>query len=129
MSDTIRDSQRYDGAIIGGTVLALYWSLYIQPANGEILALVLGCIPITVGLYRYINPDRYMVEGLLGLLAVSLGGMTPPSILMNTRAGDWLVGSSPLPLSLGLALLVVICVLLLRRVVHSVLTPLTDTAT
>lgn len=129
MSSTTRDSQRYDGTIIGGTALALYWSLYIQPVNGETLALVLGCIPITVGLYWYVDPDRYMVEGLLGILAVSLGGMTPPSILMNTRAGNWLVGSNPLPLSLGLAILIVICVLLLRRVVHSVLTPITDTAT
>lgn len=128
MTSPSRTAQQYDIAIIAGTAISLYWSLYVQPLNGELLAFALGCVPVALGLYRYVAPDAYLVEGLVGLLAVVLGGMTPPSILTNTRAGDWLVGGSPLPLSLGLAIAVVLGVMVVRRVLQGGIAPATDAA-
>ncbi|WP_135821190.1 hypothetical protein [Halostella litorea] len=113
----------YDRAIVVGTALALYWSLYVQPYTGEVLALALGTVPLAAGLYRYVDSDRYLVELLVGLLAVVLGGMAPASVLIGSRVGEWLVGRSPLPLALGAALLVVLGAVLLRRVVDGVVTP------
>ncbi|MFB6165083.1 MAG: hypothetical protein ABEJ31_07980 [Haloarculaceae archaeon] len=112
-----RPSRCYEGAIVAGTAIALYWSLYVQPLNGEILALALGSFPVAAGLYRYVPPERQLVEGLLGLIAVVLGGMAPPSVLTGTAFGMWLVGGSPTPLALGIALVVVLGVVLLRRAI------------
>lgn len=112
--------------IVAGTAVALYWSLYIQPQNGEIVALVLGCLPVAVGLFRYVPSGQYVVQGLLGLLAVVAGGMAPASVLVGTPAGSWLVGSSPLPLALGAAVAVVLAVIVLRRFVPAVVGPATN---
>ena len=120
--------QRFDLAIVLGTGLALYWSLYVQPLNGEILALALGSVPVVYGLYRYVPSEGTLVQGLLGLLAVVLGGLGPPSILNNSPAGRWLVGSSPLPLSLGAAIVVVLCVLVVRRTVQGTIHPIENTS-
>lgn len=117
MTSLDQPSQKYDGTILAGTALALYWSLYVQPQNGEILALVIGCLPVAIGLYRYVTADQYLLQGLFGLIAVVLGGMSSASLLTGTQFGQWLTGGSPMPLSFSFALIVVLCVVLLRRVV------------
>lgn len=120
MTQPSHPARGYDLAIAIGTAVSLYWSLYAQPSNGEVLALLLGSVPVTVGLYRYVDPRQYVVEGLVGLLAVSLGGMAPASVLVGTGVGRWLVGDSPLPLALGIAALVVLGAVVLRRLVGDV---------
>lgn len=89
----------------------------MQPQNGEIIALGIGCLPVAIGLYRYVAADQYLLQELFGLIAVVLGGMSSASLLSGTQFGQWFVGGSPMPLSLSFALIVVICVVLLRRVV------------
>lgn len=81
---------------------------------------------MAIGLYRYVSPDEYLLQGILGLIAVVLGGMAPASILTGTAFGSWLVGGSPTPLALGLALVVVLCVVLLRRIVIRSTEPTVD---
>ena len=120
MAHTSPPSRGYDLAIALGTAVSLYWSLYAQPSNGEILALLLGAIPVAVGLYRFVDPQQYVGQGLVGVMAVSLGGMAPASVLVGTEIGRWLVGDSPLPLALGIAALVVLGAVVLRRVVGEV---------
>ncbi|WP_255681426.1 hypothetical protein [Natrinema sp. SYSU A 869] len=84
---------------------------------------MLGSIPILGGVYRYVDPDQYIIQGLTGLAAVALGGAAPATILYQTPAGNWLVGSQPLPLALGLMLVVVIATLVGRRYLHGAITP------
>ena len=111
--------QKFDLSILLGAFLALYWTLYINPLTGEVLGLALGSLPVLVGVYRYIDPDQYVLQTLAGLAAVALGGAAPATILYRTPAGNWLVGSQPLPLALGLMLIVVTATLVWRRTVRS----------
>lgn len=37
MVSTDQSSQKYDGTILVGTALALYWSLYVRPSTGKSL--------------------------------------------------------------------------------------------
>ncbi|QFU82179.1 hypothetical protein [Natronorubrum aibiense] len=106
-----RRTQEYDLTITAGTGLAL--AAYV--ALGGLLAFGLGCLTVALGLYRYVPEDEHVLQGLLGLLAVLLGGMAPPSVLIGTPFGYWLVDDNPLPLALGIAVLVVVFVLILRR--------------
>ena len=110
--------QKFDLSILFGAFLALYWTLYINPLTGEVLGLALGSLPVLVGVYRYIDPDQYVLQTLAGLAAVALGGAAPATILYRTPAGNWLVGSQPLPLALGLMLVVVTATLVWRRTVR-----------
>lgn len=110
--------QKFDLSILLGAFLALYWTLYINPLTGEVLGLALGSLPVLVGVYRYIDPDQYVLQTLAGLAAVALGGAAPATILYRTPAGNWLVGSQPLPLALGLMLVVVTATLVWRRTVR-----------
>jgi len=110
--------QKFDLSILLGAFLALYWTLYIDPLTGEVLGLALGSLPVLVGVYRYIDPDQYVLQTLAGLAAVALGGAAPATILYRTPAGNWLVGSQPLPLALGLMLVVVTATLVWRRTVR-----------
>lgn len=107
--------QKFDLSILLGAFLALYWTLYVDPLTGEILGLALGSLPVLVGVYRYVDSDQYVVQTLAGLAAVALGGGAPATILYQTPAGNWLVGSQPLPLALGLMLVVVTLTLVWRR--------------
>ncbi|QLK24554.1 hypothetical protein HYG81_10495 [Natrinema zhouii] len=112
-------SQEYDIAITAGTGLAL--AAYVT--LGGLLAFGLGCLPIALGLYRYVPEEEHVLQGLLGLLAVLLGGMAPPSVLIGTPFGHWLVDDSPLPLALGIAVLVLVFVLVLRRSLPKLVAP------
>ena len=111
--------QKFDLSILLGAFLALCWILYINPLTGELLGLAFGSLPVLVGVYRYIDPDQYVLQTLAGLAAVALGGAAPATILYGTPAGNWLVGSQPLPLALGLMLIVVTATLVWRRTVRS----------
>ena len=110
--------QKFDLSILLGAFLALYWTLYIDSLTGGLLGLALGSLPVLVGVYRYIDPDQYVLQTLAGLAAVALGGAAPATILYRTPAGNWLVGSQPLPLALGLMLVVVTATLVWRRTVR-----------
>ena len=112
---SLTDSQKFDLSIGVGAFVALYWILYIDPLRGEILGLLLGTVPVFVGVYRYVEPPEYIVQTLAGLLAVALGGAAPATILYQTPFANWLVGSQPLPLALGLMLVVVLLTVVTRR--------------
>ena len=107
--------QKFDLSILLGAFLALYWILYVDPLTGEVLGLALGSLPVLVGAYRYVDSDQYVIQTLVGLAAVALGGGAPATILHQTPAGNWLVGSQPLPLALGVMLIVLIVTLVWRR--------------
>ena len=110
--------QKFDLSILLGAFLALYWTLYIDTLTGGALGLALGSLPVLVGVYRYIDPDQYVLQTLAGLAAVALGGAAPATILYGTPAGNWLVGSQPLPLALGLMIVIVTATLVWRRTVR-----------
>ena len=112
-------SQGYDLSIIAGTGLALF----AYGSLGGLIALGIGCLPIAFGLHRYVPGDEHVLQGLVGLLAVVLGGMAPLSVLVGTPFGYWLVDDSPLPLALGIAILVVLFALALRCVLSTVFEP------
>lgn len=113
------DEQKFDLAIVTGTFIALYWILYINPGTGELLGLGLGSLPVLIGVYLYVEPDQYVLQSLVGLSAVALGGAAPATILYQTPVGNSLVGSQPLPLALGIMLVVVIATLICRRYIQS----------
>ncbi|MFT4945935.1 MAG: hypothetical protein ACI8TL_000163 [Natronomonas sp.] len=110
---------RLDLSITAGAFVALYWILYVDPLTGELLGLALGSLPVLFGVARYADPEQYVSQALVGLAAVALGGAAPATVLHNTPAGDWLVGSQPLPLALGWMLLVVVLALVGRRSVRA----------
>ena len=118
MVTQLTHDQKFDLSILLGAFLALYWTLYIDTLTGGALGLTLGGLPVLVGVYRYIDPDQYVFQTLAGLAAVALGGAAPATILYETPAGNWLVGSQPLPLALGLMLIVVTATLVWRRTVR-----------
>lgn len=115
MRSSLTKSQKFDLSIGLGAFLALYWILYIDPLRGEILGLLLGSLPVFVGVYLYVDPSEYVVQTLAGLAAVALGGAAPATILYQTPFANWLVGSQPLPLALGLMLVVVLLTVVTRR--------------
>lgn len=115
MVPSLSSDQKFDLCISIGAFVALYWILYVDPLTGEVLGLFLGSLPVFGGVYRYVDADEYVVQTLAGLLAVALGGATPPTLLHQTPAGNWLVGSQPLPLALGLMLVVLLTTLAARR--------------
>ncbi|WP_254530379.1 hypothetical protein [Natrinema gelatinilyticum] len=82
--------------------------------NGS-AALVVGCLLHMYGLYRYVPEDERVLQGLAGLLVVTLGGSTPLSVLGGTRFGYWLVEDTPVLLALDISILVVIFALVYRR--------------
>lgn len=108
-------AQKFDLSIFTGAFVALYWILYVNPLTGELLGLGLGSLPVFVGVARYVDPEQYVVQTLAGLTAVTLGGGAPATILFRTPAGNWLVGSQPLPLALGSMLIVVLATFTARR--------------
>ena len=110
--------QKFDLSILLGASLTLYWILYVDPLTGEVLGLALGSLPVLVGVYRYVDSDQYVIQTLAGLAAVALGGGAPATILHQTPVGNWLVGSQPLPLALGVMLVVLIVTLVGRRSVR-----------
>lgn len=118
MLSNLTDDQKFDLTIAVGAFIALYWVLYVNPLTGELLGLVLGTLPVLGGVYLYVEPEQYIVQSLAGIAAVALGGAAPATVLYQTPAGDWLVGSQPLPLALGIMLLVVITTLVGRRYVQ-----------
>lgn len=101
----------------------MYWILYVDPLTGELLGLLLGSLPVLVGIYLYLDPEQYVLQGLTGLIAVALGGAAPATILYQTPVGNWLVGSQPLPLSLGIMLVVVVVTLVSCRHIQSTVVP------
>ena len=111
----LSSEQRFDLSITAGAFVALYWILYIDPLTGELLGLALGSLPVLFGVARYVDPDQYVGQTLTGLAAVALGGAAPATILYQTPAGNWLVGSQPLPLALGIMFVVVLVALVARR--------------
>lgn len=115
--------QKFDLTIALGAFIALYWILYIDPLTGEILGLALGSLPVLIGVYLYVEPEQYVLQSLTGLVAVALGGASPATIFYQTPAGNWLVGSQPLPLSLGIMLVVVVATLVGRRYIQSAVVP------
>lgn len=115
MLSRLTDDQKFDLTIAIGAFIALYWTLYIDPMTGDLLGLGLGVVPVLSGVYLYVSPDQYIVQSLAGMAAVALGGAAPATILYQTPAGNWLVGSQPLPLALGIMLLVVLATLAGRR--------------
>ena len=118
MVANLTHDQKFDLSILLGAFLALSWTLYINPRTGEVLGLALGSLPVLAGVYRYIDPDQYVLQTLAGLAAVALGGAAPATILYGTPAGNWLVGSQPLPLALGLMIVIVTATLVWRRTVR-----------
>jgi len=114
MDTTLTDDQKFDLTTLLGAAVALYWALYVDPLTGEKLALVLGSVIIVAGVRRYVD-DQHVVQGASGLVAVSVGGAAPATVLYRTPAGDWLVGSQPLPLALGWLLVVCLGVMVGRR--------------
>ena len=110
--------QKFDLSILLGAFLTLYWILYVDPQSGEVLGLALGSLPVLVGVYRYVDSDQYVIQTLAGLVAVTLGGGVPATILHQTPVGEWLVGSQPLPLALGVMLIVLIVTFVWRRSVR-----------
>lgn len=123
MTSTLSDDQKFDLTIAIGAFVALYWILYISPQTGELLGLVLGSLPVLVGVYLYIEPYQYVLQSLTGLTAVALGGAAPATILYQTPVGNALVGSQPLPLALGIMLVVIVATLVGRRSIQSIVTP------
>lgn len=123
MTSELSTEQKFDLSIAIGAFIALYWILYIDPLTGELLGLALGCLPILIGVYLYVEPDQYVFQTLTGLAAVALGGAAPATIFYQTPAGNWLVGSQPLPLSLGIMLVVVVAALVGRRYIQSAVVP------
>lgn len=119
MVSTPSTEQKFDLSIAIGAFIALYWILYIDPLTGELLGLALGSLPVLIGVYLYVEPDQYVLQSLTGLAAVALGGAAPATILYQTPAGNWLVGSQPLPLSLGIMLVVIVATLVGRRYIQS----------
>lgn len=117
------DDRKFDLAIVTGAFVALYWTLYVDPLTGELVGLVLGSFAVLGGAYRYVEPEQFVVQSLTGLAAVALGGAAPATILHQTPAGDWLVGSQPLPLALGAMLVVIVATLVGRRYVRSAVAP------
>lgn len=117
------DEQKFDFTIVTGAVISLYWILYVDPLTGELLGLLLGSLPVLIGIYLYLDPEQYVLQGLTGLIAVALGGAAPATILYQTPVGNWLVGSQPLPLSLGIMLVVVVVTLVSRRHIQSTVVP------
>lgn len=115
MKRPLSDAQAFDLSITAGAFIALYWILYVDPLTGEILGLALGGLPVVVGAVRYVDPDQYVIQTLIGVAAVALGGAAPATVLYGTPAGNWLVGSQPLPLALGIMLTVVVIALVGRR--------------
>lgn len=115
MNQPFSDEQAFDLSITAGAVIALYWILYIDPVTGELSGLALGSLPVLFGVARYVDPAQYVSQTLTGLAAVALGGAAPATILYQTPAGNWLVGSQPLPLALGIMLVVVLAALVGRR--------------
>lgn len=115
METTLSDEGKFDIAIAAGAFIALYWILYVDPLTGELLGLALGSLPVVVGAIRYVDPEQYVIQTLTGVAAVALGGAAPATILHQTPAGNWLVGSQPLPLALGIMLTVVVITLVSRR--------------
>jgi hypothetical protein len=115
MVPQLNRAQKFDLSILLGAFLSLYWILYVDPLTGEVLGLALGSLPVLVGVYRYVDSDQYVIQTLAGLAAVALGGGAPATILYQTPAGNWLVGSQPLPLALGLMLVAVTLTLVWRR--------------
>lgn len=115
MASTLTEDQKFDLTIVLGAAIALYWTLYIDPLTGDLMGLILGSLPIFGGVYRYVEPDQYIIQSLTGMIAVALGGAAPATILYRTPAGNWLVGSQPLPLALGAMLVVVLVTLVGRR--------------
>ena len=111
----LSSEQRFDLSITAGAFVALYWILYVDPLTGELLGLALGSLPVLFGVARYVDPDQYVGQTLTGLAAVALGGAAPATILYQTPAGNWLVGSQPLPLALGIMFVVVLVALVARR--------------
>ena len=111
--------QKFDLSIAVGAFIALYWILYVDPLTGELLGLLLGSLPVLIGVYLYVDPDQYVLQSLIGLAAVALGGAAPATILYQTPAGNWLVGSQPLPLSLGIMLVVIVATLVGRWYIQS----------
>lgn len=122
MLSTVTDDQKFDLTIVAGAFVALYWILYVDPLTGELLGLVLGSLPVLAGVARYVEPDQRIIQALAGMAAVALGGAAPATILYQTPAGNWLVGSQPLPVALGCMLVVVIATLVGRRYVQSTIT-------
>lgn len=119
MVSALSTDQKFDLTIVLGTFLALYWILYIDPLTGELMGLALGSLPVLIGVYLYVEPEQYVLQSLTGLAAVALGGAAPPTIFYQTPAGNWLVGSQPLPLALGIMLVVVVVTLVGRRYIQS----------
>ncbi|WP_436903107.1 hypothetical protein [Halovenus halobia] len=122
MNSPLSDDGKFDITIAVGAFVALYWILYIDPLTGELLGLALGSLPVLAGVARYVEPEQYVSQTLVGLAAVALGGAAPATILNDTPAADWLVGSQPLPLALGWLLVVVILALVARRSLRTVIT-------
>ncbi|MCF2237625.1 hypothetical protein [Halobacterium salinarum] len=119
MVSALSREQRFDLSIAAGAFIALCWILYVDPLTGELLGLVLGSLPVLAGVHLYIEPDQYVHQTLAGLAAVALGGAAPATILYQTPVGNWVVGSQPLPLSLGIMLVVTVGTLVGRRSVQS----------
>lgn len=122
MTGTLSADQKFDLTIVTGAVVALYWTLYISPQTGELLGLVFGSLPVLGGVYLYLEPDQYILQSLIGLAAVALGGAAPATILHQTPVGNALVGSQPLPLALGTTFVVIVAALVGRRSVQSAVT-------
>lgn len=120
MDSSFSDDGKFDITIALGAFVALYWILYIDPLTGEILGLALGSLPVLAGVARYVDPEQYVSQTLVGLAAVALGGAAPATVLNGTPVGDWLVGSQPLPLALGWLFVVVILALVARRSLQAV---------
>jgi hypothetical protein len=115
MESSVSAETKFDLTIISGTAIALLWILYVDPLTGDLLALTLGTVPVVLGVVRYVDSEQYVSQALTGVAAVALGGATPATVLTDTPAANWLVGSQPLPLALGWLLVVVILALVGRR--------------
>jgi hypothetical protein len=118
MVPSLTAEEKFDLAIVLGAFIALVWILYVNPLTGELLGLALGGLPILGGVVLFVEPSEYVVQTVAGLLAVALGGAAPATILYRTPAGNWLVGSQPLPLALGVMLLVVLVTFIGRRYIQ-----------
>lgn len=120
MDHSLSADEKFDSSIAVGAFVALYWILYVDPLTGEMLGLALGSLPVLAGVARYVDPEQYVGQTLIGLAAVALGGAAPATVLNGTPAGDWLVGSQPLPLALGWLFVVVTLALVARRSIQAV---------
>ena len=120
MNVSLAEDAKLDITIAVGAFVALYWILYIDPVTGDLPGLALGSLLVLGGVARYVDPEQYVSQTLVGLAAVALGGAAPATILTDTPAANWLVGSQPLPLALGWLLVVVILALVARRSLQAV---------